>query len=424
MLDIDGYRVDKALQVTLDSLGEWSEYMRDCAKQVGKDNFYIPGEIVAGNAFGSLYIGRGHQTNQTISNLTEAFMMTNKTDKSDQDLFLRPAERSALDGSAFHYTLYRGLSRFLGLVSPSLRFQITQANIAPFSLDGTYTAEGDPPVNFVDTWNGLVETNDMVNTNTGKFDPRHLFGVTNQDVFRWPGIKNGTHKQNLGLYVATLLMPGVPIISWGEEQDFYVLDNQADNYVFGRGPMSSAQAWQMHGCYKLGSSKYVDFPLERSLTGCEDDSVSLDHRDPSSPVRGLIKIMFEMRQNYPALNDGWYLQQLSNHTFDIYLPGSNGTATETGMWSVMRSRFVDAQNFDGQGQGNQSVWLLYSNDNKTVEHHFNCSSKNALISPFPSGTTVKNLFPPFEEFTLANSSITLGYDCCSGMKLISVTDTE
>lgn len=120
MLDIDGYRVDKALQVTLDSLGEWSEAMRECAQEVGKDNFYLPGEIVAGNAFGSLYIGRGHQTNQTISNMTEAFMMTNKTNNATQDLFLRPAERSALDGAAFHYTLYRGLSRFLGLVSASL----------------------------------------------------------------------------------------------------------------------------------------------------------------------------------------------------------------------------------------------------------------------------------------------------------------
>ncbi|RAL13908.1 alpha-1,3-glucan synthase [Aspergillus homomorphus CBS 101889] len=391
MLDIDGFRVDKALQVTLDSLGEWSESMRDCARQLGKDNFYLPGEIVSGNAYGSLYVGRGHQTNQTISNLTEAFMMTNRTDAAHEDLFLRPPEQSALDGAAFHYTLYRGLSRFLG-------------------LDGIYTAEGDPPVNFVETWNGLVQTNDMVNPNTGKFDPRHLFGVTNQDVFRWPGIMNGTHKQNLGMYIVSLLMPGIPILSWGEEQDFYVLDNQADNYIFGRGPMSSAQAWQLHGCYKLGASKYANFPLERSLTGCEDDSVSLDHRDPSHPVRGLIKLMFEMRQNYPVLNDGWYLQQLSNHTRDIYLPGSNGTPTETGMWSVMRSRFVDLQNFDGQGQGNQSIWLVYANDNQTVHHEFNCSDKDAFVSPFPAGTTVKNLFPPFDEYSLANSSVTYGFE--------------
>lgn len=188
--------------------------------------------------------------------------------------------------------------------------------------------------------------------------------------------------------------------------------------------MSSAQAWQLHGCYKLGASKYVNFPLDRALTGCGDDSVSLDHRDPSHPVRGLYKMMFEMRQNYPVLNDGWYLQQLSNHTFDFYLPGSNGTPTETGMWSVMRSRFTDLQNFDGQGQGNQSVWLVYSNDNKTVDHQFNCSSKDALISPFPAGTTVKNLFYPFDEYTLINSSVSLGYDFTTPKLEINFTDYE
>lgn len=70
----------------------------------------------------------------------------------------------------------------------------------------------------------------MVNPNTGKFDPRHLYGTSNQDVFRWPAIKNGTEKQVLGLYIVTLLMPGVPLLNWGEEQDFYLLDNTDDNY--------------------------------------------------------------------------------------------------------------------------------------------------------------------------------------------------
>lgn len=111
MLDIDGYRIDKGIQVTLDALGEWSEYIRQCARQYGKENFYIPGEIVSGNSFGALYIGRGHQTNQTVPNMTEAVTMTNK---SIPDLFLRPAEQSALDGAAFHYTFYRALCRFLG----------------------------------------------------------------------------------------------------------------------------------------------------------------------------------------------------------------------------------------------------------------------------------------------------------------------
>ena len=77
-----------------------------------------------------------------------------------------------------------------------------------------------------------------------------MLGVTNQDVFRWPGIFNGTKKQNLGSFITTLLWPGVPLLSWGEEQAFYVLDSTASNYVFGRQPMTSAQAWQMHGMYE------------------------------------------------------------------------------------------------------------------------------------------------------------------------------
>ena len=111
MLDIDGFRIDKGLQVTLDAQGEWSDAIRQCARGFGKQNFFIPGEIVSGNSFGSLYIGRGRQTNQSISNLTEAVTMTNNT---PPEMHLRPAEKVALDAAFFHYTIYRDLSRFLG----------------------------------------------------------------------------------------------------------------------------------------------------------------------------------------------------------------------------------------------------------------------------------------------------------------------
>lgn len=173
--------------------------------------------------------------------------------------------------------------------------------------------------------------------------------------------------------------------------------------------MTSSLAWQLHGCYKIGSSLYHDFPTDSALNGCSDDSVSLDHRDPTHPIRGFVKMMFEMRENYPVLHDGFYLQQLSNMTHDIYLPGSNGTRTETGLWSILRSRFATTQDFTGMGQGNQSVWLVYHNDNKTVNYQFNCSDENrALVSPFDEGMTVKNLFPPFDEYTLLSSIHRLG----------------
>lgn len=146
------------------------------------------------------------------------------------------------------------------------------------------------------------------------------------------------------------------------------------------------------------------------MDGCKDDSVSLDHRDPSHPLRNIIKVMFEMRSRYPVLNDGFYLQQLSNSTHDVYLPGSKGVPTETGLWSTLRSRSTEVQDFTGQGQGNQSVWQVYQNDNVTM-YTFNCSdSSSALIAPFAEGTTVKNMFWPYDEHTLRKSPQKLGFE--------------
>lgn len=224
-LDIDGMRIDKGIQVTLDAQGQWSKYIRECASQFGKDNFYIPGEIVTGNTFGSIYIGRGMEPEMSTTNMTAAVSVTNNSIGRE---YIRELGENALDAAAFHYSVYRAMTRFLG-------------------LDGTYAAEGDPPVNFVDSWNALIMTNDMVNAYTGEFDPRHMYGVSNQDVFRWPSITNGVEKNILGLFIVTLLYPGIPTLFTGEEQAYYVLENTASNYVFGRQPLASSVAWQLHG---------------------------------------------------------------------------------------------------------------------------------------------------------------------------------
>lgn len=55
-LDIDAIRIDKATQVTVDALAEWASSTRACAKQLGKDNFFIPGEVTGGDTFGSIYM--------------------------------------------------------------------------------------------------------------------------------------------------------------------------------------------------------------------------------------------------------------------------------------------------------------------------------------------------------------------------------
>ena len=270
-------------------------------------------------------------------------------------------------------------------------------------MDGTFEAAGDPPVDWVDFWKVIAQTNDLVNANTGVFDPRHMYGVTNQDVFRWPAITNGTEKQLLGFFIVTLLLPGIPTLTWGEEQAFYLLDSTASNYVFGRSPMSSSQAWGMHGCYKVGNAKYTDFPTDAAIYGCEDESATLDHRDPSSGVRNIIKSAFEMRQNYPVLNDGFSVNFLSKQTHNIHLPGSKNTPTEIGMWSLSRTGFAGVQDL------NQSIWLVYQNENQTTNFTFDCfDNSSALVAPFPEKTTVKNLFFPFEELLLESSSVKQG----------------
>ncbi|KAI9821263.1 MAG: Cell wall alpha-1,3-glucan synthase ags1 [Pycnora praestabilis] len=389
MLDIDGFRFDKATQITVDAQGNFSDYIRGCARAVGKENFFLPGEITGGNTFGSIYLGRGREPTMSPDSIVDAVQMTNE---SDNKYFIRDHGQNALDAAAFHYTVYRSLTRFLG-------------------MDGNLASGYDAPINWVDAWNTMLLTNDMVNANTGEFDPRHMYGATNQDVFRWPAITNGTERMLLGLFITTLHMPGIPMLLWGEEQAFYVLDNTASNYIFGRQAMSPAVAWENHGCYALGSAQYYNFPVDSAKNGCKDETVSLDHRDPSSPVRNILKSMYQMRLHFPALNDGYFLQQLSNQTSNVYYPGSNGTPTETGMWSTMRGRFDEVQDFTGIGQGNQSVWLVYQNDNRTVNYQFDCSSnETALVSPFDEGTTVKNLFFPHDELTLKASSQKLGID--------------
>ncbi|KAH0558454.1 hypothetical protein GP486_004889 [Trichoglossum hirsutum] len=389
MLDIDGFRIDKATQVTVDALGDWSDSVRRCARKYGKTNFFIPGEITGGNTFGSIYLGRGRQPDMRPATLGTAVSMTNY---SDDKYFIRDHGLQALDSGAFHYTVYRTLTRFLG-------------------MDGNLEAGYDAPANWVDMWNTMILSNDLVNANTGAWDPRHLYGTTNQDVFRWPAIKNGTQRMLLGLFITTLHMPGIPLLLWGEEQAFYLLDNTAPNYIFGRQAMSASLAWEVHGCYRLGSAQYYQFPIESAIDGCRDEWNSLDHRDPSHPVRNILKSMYRMRVHFPVLNDGYFLQQLSNQTRYVQYPGSNGTPTETGLWSTVRGRFSGVQDFTGLGQGNQSVWLVYQNDNDTIKYRFDCSkNETALISPYDSGTTVKNLFYPFDEHTLKSSPKSLGID--------------
>jgi alpha-1,3-glucan synthase len=106
---------------------------------------------------------------------------------------LRDAPINGLDGVAFHYSTYRALTRFLG-------------------MDGNLEVAYDVDVNFITSWNEMFVDNDFINPNTGVVDPKHLFGTSNFDVFRWPSLQNGTQKGLMAAFITTLVMPGVPLV--------------------------------------------------------------------------------------------------------------------------------------------------------------------------------------------------------------------
>ena len=386
MLDPDGFRFDKALQTTIEPFADFAEAMRRCARKYGKDNFFMPGEVTGGNTIGSIYFGRGRQPDQKPPSLSVALQLNGS---SDDEYFLRDKGKNAIDSGAFSYSIYRSLTRFLG-------------------LDGNLEAGFDLPVDWVDAWNEMLMTNDMVNAETGELDPRHMYGSGNQDVFRWPAIRQGIERNLLALYIVSLHLPGMPILWGGEEQSLFALDSTAANYIFGRQPLTSAPGWQLHACYSLGTTQYNDWPVEAALTGCDDETVGYDHRDPSHPVRNVIKSMFHMRDSYRALVDGFLLQPLSKQTEKVKLPGSFGRDSEFGLWSVARGFQHETQ--ADLGASNTFVWLVYQNRNTTTAYEFDCSGDTALISPFPEGSRLKNLFHPYDELTLEGSQKKLGFD--------------
>jgi len=165
--------------------------------------------------------------------------------------------------------------------------------------------------------------------------------------------------------------------------------------------MSSNQAWKRHGCYTLGSEQYFNMPLEKSLLGCNDDWNALDHFDPTADSRRMFAQFFHLRTVYAALQDGFNLVQRGNWTYFIERPGSNGTATEMGLWSVSRAGIPNVQSLKGSVV--DQVWLLYSNENSTKTFSFDCKGDLWISSPYQSDAQLRNLFAPYETYNLEAS---------------------
>lgn len=109
----------------------------------------------------------------------------------------------------------------------------------------------------------------------------------------------------------------------------------------------------------------------------------------------------QLRAVYPALQDGFGLVQWGNKTYHYQLPGSNVTTTEMGLWSVSRSALSVVQNFTGNLS--DDVWLMYTNENQTVQYTWDCQGSDPMLVPYQSNTTVRNLFAPYETYSLQDS---------------------
>ena len=164
--------------------------------------------------------------------------------------------------------------------------------------------------------------------------------------------------------------------------------------------MASNKAWQRHGCYHLGADALFNLPLAKSTLGCQDDWNSLDHFDPTADVRRLYKQFFDLRGSFPVLNDGFSLFQNGNWTYQDFLPFSNGTPTERGLWSISRGGLTPLQNFTY----NDTVWLIYTNENTTVSYSGDCTTTSGIAGPYQAETVVRNLLYPFENYTLGTSN--------------------
>jgi len=73
--------------------------------------------------------------------------------------------------------------------------------------------------------------------------------------------------------------------------------------------------------------------------------------------------------------------------------------TERGLWGVSRVGLTQLQNFTY----NDTVWFLYTNENSTLSYGGNCTTSSGIAGPYRSDTIVRNLFYPFENYTLGAS---------------------
>lgn len=133
--------------------------------------------------------GRGRTPTQRPASFEAASRLTH----NQSEHFLRDRDHGGLDGVAFHYSIYRSITRFLG-------------------MDGNLQVAYDLGVDFPTAWNEMFRTNDFLNWDQDEIDPKHMLGTSNFDIFRWPSLQYGKQKSAMATFITNILFPGIPLV--------------------------------------------------------------------------------------------------------------------------------------------------------------------------------------------------------------------
>ncbi|KAJ1566559.1 hypothetical protein HK405_009324, partial [Cladochytrium tenue] len=202
--DIDAFRIDKGSQFSTYFYSQWSPQVRECAKKFNKNNFWITSEMTTEDTHKTaVYYGRGRQPNQFAESVDDVFQQVvgNYSSAPTFNGSLRPfiygSGVTMVDSSNYHYPIYFAVC---------------------------YQLMGNQQTDVIYNYQAALMADDMYNPTTGQLDVRHVLGITNGDIFRWPVVQNGIAVARVGYFLTMVVLSGVPGVYYGEEQDFAVID--------------------------------------------------------------------------------------------------------------------------------------------------------------------------------------------------------
>ncbi|KAL0487147.1 alpha-amylase [Acrasis kona] len=217
-VDIDGIRMDTPMQVPLEFFQRWAPAVKNYAKKLGKDNFYIVGEFFCPKERSSTMTGRGKSPNMY-----------------GKDQYIG---KVATMDAGINYPIYWW-------------FETAIKKSDTKTLSGIKDSFDDDLIKY-----------DWANPNRNNQPQyRHLNFYNNHDQFRMSTIDDGFQRSDLSSAIISLF-PGIPSFYYGDEQGFKTMGTALDGW--GREDMSTSLAWK-------------DLPTVEGRNPCETDNFDYCH---------------------------------------------------------------------------------------------------------------------------------------------------